>query len=419
MKFLRTVSTGRLLAILAGAVIAVAGGTAIAIAATSNRPTPAAKPLAQTLEQALSATPQTGITATIKFTNNLISSTDFTGETTDPILQGTPRGRVWLSKGDGLRVELESDNGDTELVLNKGSFWISDPASQTVYEGTLPAGKDGAASGTQSSSGSGVPTVSQIQADLNKLMAHVNVSGARTSNPTDYAGQRAYSVSVSPKHDGGLLGSASVAWDALTGTPLDISVSDSSGNKVLDVQVTDISFGPIAPSVFQLSPPPGYKVVKVATPSQSQTASATGKTLKKLRKSERADVTGVAAVASHVPFALAAPKTLGGLPRQDVKLLDWGGKPAALVTYGKNLGGIAVIEQSASGSSSSSSASSGSGGGESGLSLPSVSVAGATGTELSTALGTVLHFTKSGVSYTVLGSVPPAAANAAAGALVS
>ena len=39
MKLLRTISTQRLLAIIAGLVIAVAGGTAIAFAAAGNGPT--------------------------------------------------------------------------------------------------------------------------------------------------------------------------------------------------------------------------------------------------------------------------------------------------------------------------------------------------------------------------------------------
>ena len=42
--------------------------------------------------------------------------------------------------------------------------------------------------------------------------------------------------------------------------------------------------------------------------------------------------------------------------------------------------------------------------------LPSVSIGGTTGHELATALGTVVTFTRDGVSYTVLGSIPPAAA---------
>ena len=52
-----------------------------------------------------------------------------------------------------------------------------------------------------------------------------------------------------------------------------------------------------------------------------------------------------------------------------------------------------------------------------GSSLPKISINGATGQELDTALGTVLRFERGGVAYTVLGSVPPTAAEAAARAL--
>jgi hypothetical protein len=46
-----------------------------------------------------------------------------------------------------------------------------------------------------------------------------------------------------------------------------------------------------------------------------------------------------------------------------------------------------------------------------------VSINGSTAQELDTAIGTVLRFTRGGVAYTVLGSVPPIAAEAAARAL--
>ena len=57
MKFLRTVSTQRLLAIIAGLVIAVAGGTAIAFAAAGNGPVPPRESLAQALHQAAGPLP--------------------------------------------------------------------------------------------------------------------------------------------------------------------------------------------------------------------------------------------------------------------------------------------------------------------------------------------------------------------------
>jgi hypothetical protein len=411
MRFLRTASTTRLLAVLVGLVVAVVAGAAIAVAATGSGPVPKAKPLAQALHSAATAPSVNGISADVQFTNNLISSTNFTGDNKDPILQGAT-GRLWLSKAHGLRLELQSANGDAQVVVNNGSWWVSDPASQTVYQGTLPA-HTGNSSATDTSSGSGPPTVAQIQSDLNQLLGHLDIAGTQSSNPTDIAGQPAYSVSLSPKHDGGLLGSAQIAWDAVTGTPLDIAIF-ARGNSapVLEIKATKISFGSVPASTFALARPAGYKIVKVSTPANTGASSA-AKNGKKA-KTKRAQVTGVSAVAAHVPFTLVAPATLDGLPRQETKLLDWGGKPAALVTYGQNLGGIAIIEQTAdTASSKAPSSSSGSH-----LALPTVTINGHyAGTELATALGTVLHYTSGGVAYTVLGSVPASAAEHAASAL--
>jgi hypothetical protein len=186
--------------------------------------------------------------------------------------------------------------------------------------------------------------------------------------------------------------------------PLSFAIYARGQDKpVIQLKVTDISYGKVPASDFAVSPPPGAKVVTVNVPAGKAKAA---------RKHARAhrEVTGAAAVAKKVPFALTAPKTLVGLPRRSVSLIDMSGTPAALVTYGQNLGGIAVIEQAAQPQASS-------GGDHRGLSLPAVTIKGATGHELDTALGTVVQFSRGGVDYTVLGSVPAAAADAAARAL--
>ena len=410
MRFLRTAPTGRLLALIAGVVVAIAAGTAIAVAATSGGPVPPAKPLASAVHDALTAKPVAGITADVSFTNALISSDALPGETADPLLQGTSHGRVWLSNDGRLRIELQGDNGDANLVLNNNSFWVSDPMQHTVYEGTLPADTTAKSSKAKASQDH-VPTIADIQSELTRLMKNVDVAGAGTSNPGDVAGQAAYSVSVSPKHSGGLLGQAQLAWDAATGVPLRFAIyARGNPSPVLALTATNISYGKIADSDLNITPPAGDKVVKVSTagaPGAQASAS------KAVRKAKHAQVTGVAAVSRHVSFKLIAPKAAVGLRRQGVTLLDWAGKPAALLTYGQGLGGIAVIEQSAPAGA----AAGGSGSGTGGLNLPSVSIKGATGTELATPLGTVIHFTRNGVSYTVLGSVAPYAAESAARAL--
>jgi outer membrane lipoprotein-sorting protein len=406
MKFLRTASTGRLLATIIGFVVAVAAGTAIAVAATGSGPVPQHQPLANAVHQGLTAPPVTGITADISFTNNLIDSSDFTGDNKDPILQGAT-GRLWLSGDRHLRIELQSDNGDTQVVVNGTSFWISDPTSNTVYEGTLPSDKSDQ-SDKADTADHGVPSVAKIQSELTRLMQRVNVTGA---DPTDVGGQPAYRVGISPKHDGGLLGSAQIAWDALKGVPLEVGIyARGNSTPVIDLKATNISYGSVPASDFSVSPPSGAKVVKVSTAGKERQAQKLSKAGKHVK---RAKVSGVAAVAGRVPFTLAAPAALVGLPRHDTTLLDMGGKSGALVTYGENLGGMVVLEQAADATS----AKTGTSGGSSGLSLPTVSINGSTGQELSTALGTVVRFTRGGVAYTVLGSVPAAAAEQAARAL--
>ena len=402
MKFLRTVSTRTLLAIIAGLAIVIGAGTAIAVAASSGGPVPRHEPLARAVRGVLRAPAVQGISARISFTNHLIDASNIQGAT-DPILQGAT-GRLWYSPATHqLRIELQSDSGDGQVVVNNRSFWIYDPSSNTAYEGTLPASMTAARRKAADKKRETIPSVSQIQSDLNKLAHHLNVSGAI---PGDIAGQPAYTVQVSPKHDGGLLGDAQLAWDAVRGVPLRFAIyASGDSSPVLELTATDISFGSVPSSNFSISPPSGAKVVKVSAPSSHAATTREG--------AKHAHVSGVAAVARHLHFPLLAPGTLVRLPRRSVTLLDWAGSPAALVTYGQNLGGVAVIEQSAN---SGRKLNLGSSGGDhgSGLSLPTVSINGVTGQELDTALGTMVRFTRGSVTYTVVGSVPPAAAEAAA-----
>lgn len=420
MKFLRTAPTGRLLAVLAGLVVAIVAGTAIAVAASGSGPVPKRESLAKALHGALTAHAVKGVSARITFTNSLIGSDNFQG--TDPLLQGTPTGRLWI--GDHrMRLELQSDNGDAQVVVNGNRFWISDPAQHTVYEGTLPGGSSKSAEKQSKDAGGGVPSIANIQSEIDKLVKHVDLSRAI---PGDIAGQAAYTVRISPRHDGGLLGSLQLAWDSVHGVPLRIAIYARGNNSspVIALAVTDISYGSVPASYFNIPKPAGSKVVTISTPSQSGAAAHAARLKGKVRGKRAADkqeqASGYAAVAGKVPFKLVAPGKLVDLPRHSVSLLDMGGQRAAMATYGAGLGGMIVIEhaqpagQGAAGQAQSQGSQPN---GQPSFSLPTVSIDGATGQELTTALGTVITFSRGGVSYTVLGSVPQVAAEAAARAL--
>lgn len=391
MSFLRTLSARRLIALLVAVAAIGAGGAAIALAATGGGPTPPPKPLANAVRDAVTAPPVAGVTARIAFTNKLIDSSSLQGS--NPILTGAT-GRLWASADGKVRLELQSDAGDAQVVSDGSAVTVYDATSNTAYRATLPRGSGDA----QAKDRQGPPTLADVQRKLAQLMQEVDLSGA---TPSSVAGRPAYTVRVSPKHDGGLLGAAEIAWDSQRGIPLRAAVyAQGSSTPVLELRATDISFGPLPAATFDVTPPANAKTVTLDPSGAAAGADQGG----------GPPVTGPDAVAKRLPFALAAPGQLVGLPRRQVRLLDWKGRPGALVTYGKGLGGIAVIEQA----SDPGAAAPAQGDPGAGLSLPTVSIGGATGQELDTALGTMVRFSRGGVDYTVLGSVPPAAAEAAA-----
>src|SRR5207302_9836882 len=108
-----------------------------------------------------------------------------------------------------------------------------------VYHAKLPAHQQ-----QSESANSAPPSVTEIADFLTKVGQHADVSGAR---PANVAGQPAYSVSVSPKHDGGLLGSAELAWDAARGVPLRIGIyAQGSSSPVLQLEATHLSSGAVS-----------------------------------------------------------------------------------------------------------------------------------------------------------------------------
>jgi outer membrane lipoprotein-sorting protein len=389
VKLLRTLSTRRLIA-LAVAVVAVAvGGTAIALAAGGGSgATPPPKPLAQAIHDALAAPESAGITAKVSFTNRLFPSGSLLGGNASALMSGAT-GRLWLTNDGRGRLELQSDAGDVQIVWNKDKVTAYDASSNTVYMFNLPAKTPD----SSSSANEAAPSLTQIGDFLSKLGESADVSAAQ---PTNVAGRPAYNVKISPKHDGGLLGSAELAWDAEQGVPLRAALyAQGSSKPVLELAATDISYGSVPSSAVDVSPPSGAKTVDLSSATTPQTgADKTNAT------------TGLAAVQAAVDFPVVAPDTLVGLPRKDVRTVK---DNNALVIYGQGLGAIIVVERKADAS----------GAQQSGpmAALPAVSLDGLTGHELATQLGTAIEWQRQGVSFVLAGSLPPGAAESAARAL--
>jgi outer membrane lipoprotein-sorting protein len=377
--FLRRLPLSRLL-LLCGLVV-VLGISATALAfALGTGPTPAPEPLADAVHGALAGAGGEqfqGVSASITLTDHLLEGANLAsgaggtaGElSSNPLLTGAS-GRLWIA-GDGrARLELQSEAGDTEIYCDGHTVSMYDAASNTLYRYTIPArtGDTGSAGSGASGTGSGtstahreVPTVAQIEEAIAHLGEHANVSGA---TPTDIAGRAAYTVRVSPREGGSLIGGAELSWDAVNGVPLRAAIySSTSSAPAIELAATSISYGPVSSSVLEFTPPANAKIEEVVLPHKQHTADPASST----HDGERPHVT----------------------------------------TRGHGLSTIAVIESKTK-----------TGADESSSTLPEglqqVKIDGTTATELPTELGTLLGFESSGVRYLLAGVVGPAALEAVA-----
>jgi len=388
MRLLRTLPTTRLVALSVTVVALFAAVAALAVAASgSGGSTPPPKPLADAVHDALAGPTVDGVTARVTFTNGMFPSGALLGNA-GPVLMSGGSGRLWMTADGRGRIELQSDAGDAQIVWTPTDVTVYDASSNTAYHAALPASQP-AAPGADTP-----PSLARVTDVLTQLGLHAVVSAAM---PTNVGGAPAYSASLSPKHDGGLLGSVEVAWDAAHAVPLRVAVyAQGATAPVLALTTKDIAYGAVDNAAVDVKPPTNAKVVEIGslTPNAGSTD---GK--------HATAVTGLDAVQAAAGFPVTAPDALVGLPRKDVRLVGDGTSQTVVVTYGQGLGAIVVAERKATDAA-----------GKGGMlgSLPTVSLDGTPAHELSTQLGTIVQWQKNGVATTLAGSVPTAAAEAAA-----
>ena len=402
MSRIRSLSRTRL-TVLVVALAGLAVTAAVASAALGGGETPPPRPLAEAVHRAATAPPPAGVSARIEFANRLLPAGALPEGEAPPLLAGAS-GRLWARPDGRMRLELQSRRGDAQVASDGRTLTLYDASSKTVYRAEMPDGEEGRS--RRGADRDTPPTLAEIERKLARLSERVRLSGAR---PESRAERPAYSVRMAPRNDGGLLGAAEIAWDAVRGVPLRAAVyAQGETEPVLDLSVTEVSYDAVPLSDVAVEPPPGTRVIRVDPPRPE------GAERGDRRKDgkDQARVTGFSAVRKALPFELAAPETLAGLPRREVRLIAHEGRPGALVIYGRGLGAIGVVQQPAQPPDPRDERDSAR---EDALrGLPEISVDGATGTELATALGTLIRFEREGVAFAVVGSVPPVAAEAAA-----
>jgi outer membrane lipoprotein-sorting protein len=376
VNILRRLPLSRLL-LLCGVVMAVGiGATALALAVGTG-PTPPPKPLADALHEAVTAPKVDGMSARIQFTNHLLEGANLAsggGEasqlSSSPLISGAS-GRLWIGSEGHARLELQSEKGDTQILWDGKTASLYDASTNTLYHyvptaettgASTQTGSDGSsASGPSSTTGTshpGAPTVGEIEEGLVHATKHANISSA---TPTDVAGQAAYTVRVSPRESGSLIAGAELSWDAVHGVPLRAAVySTTTATPVIELAATEVSYGPVASSTLDFTPPANAKVEEVTLPSKHDSG---------------------------------APDSSGS------------GEKPKVSTHGEGIGAIALLESPVKAGSKEEPTSELE-------SLPKVSINGTSASELPTPLGTLLTFERAGVRYLLAGSVTPASIEA-------
>ncbi|HEY2200684.1 MAG TPA: DUF2092 domain-containing protein [Solirubrobacteraceae bacterium] len=368
---LRRLPLSRLL-LLCGLVV-VLGISATALAsALSTGPTPPAKPLAQAIHDALTGANGSqvqGVSANIQLTDHLLEGASLASGgdnssaagqlASSPLLTGSS-GRMWIAKDGRVRLELQAEKGDTQILYDGHTVTVYDAASNTLYRYTIPAHEGGAGSGTDSPTSPThheVPTVAKIEEAISHS-DHVNVAGA---TPADIAGQAAYTVRVTPKEPGSLIAAGELSFDAANGIPLRAAIysSHSPSSPTIELAATEISYGPVADSVFAFTPPSGAKIEEIIPP-----------------KKEGAKSTGPTSTQS--------------------------GDHPHVTAHGQGIATVAVIESKTQESTAKSPSAMTEG-------LQKIKINGIEAAELPTALGTLLSFERSGVRYVLGGFVAPSA----------
>lgn len=414
MNRLRTISTRKLTAVIAGLVVLIAGAGIAQAALGGSNDVPPRTSLAFAVREALAAPKVAGLSARIEFSNRLIPSGSMPAGAASPLLSGA-RGRLWWAEDGRFRLELQSDGGDAQIVSDGDTLTIFDARANSVYRVALPAESDAAAAQRREHRDGTPPSLESVRRGLARLAQAWDVSGP---DPVNVAGRPSYSVRIAPKDDGGLLGAATLAWDAANGVPLRAAVyADGQDDPVLELSATDVSYGTIDSGDLDASAPGDARVVDLTPQLDGVHDGRGGSSGPAATTRDGRAIRGVAAVQAALPFRLAAPATLAGLPRKSVWLARPGDEPAAVVTYGAGFGGIVVVQSAGGGDllgAAGGGDSSGGHGGSAALQLPRINIDGATGSELATALGTVVTFQRGGVSHVVAGSVGPQAAETAA-----
>lgn len=173
------------------------------------------------------------------------------------LLTGSHDLRVFVGGPERSRVQVLDTFAERNVIRDGDDVWTYDSKSNEATHVSLAA---------QEGSGSPDAGTPPTPVDVaNRLLAAVDrTSDVAVDDNARVAGRSAYRVTITPRTDATLVGSATVSVDAQTGLPLSVEIDARGQNDpAFEVAFTSIDFSAPDAGLFTFSPPAGATVDEI------------------------------------------------------------------------------------------------------------------------------------------------------------
>jgi len=176
--------------------------------------------------------------------------------------------RVYADGPTKQRVQIMDQLAERDAIRNGSDVWTFDSKTNTATHAVLPSGSAGGMN-----QGKSAPAVSPDQL-AQRFLAAADATTAVTLGPSaSVAGHSAYTLVLTPKSAGTLVGSVHVLVEAKTGFPLGVDVyAKDQADPAFHSAFTQLDLAAPDASVFAFTPPPGATVKQEQVPTESPKA---------------------------------------------------------------------------------------------------------------------------------------------------
>jgi outer membrane lipoprotein-sorting protein len=302
---------------------------------------------------------------------------------------GPQTARIWYGGPDRLRAELQGDNGDRVFVHDGERIWAYNGATNTLRTGERP---------TEPRS-SELPDTENppTPVEIDRMLAELAPTSELTQGtPVRYAGREAYVMTLRPKDEGTtLVDHGRALIDSETFLPLELALyAQGKPDPVFSWSVSSLDVDTVPAERFQFQTPPGARVI----PFEEGREANSNPDMRAGAEPKEVDTVGEAQKLVDFEIReLASPP--GGRELTGVYVK---GTDGLVLTYGSGWGTV-VLAQGPQRDDVSAPRPEAAGDDPA---LPTVDLDSVEATELSTPVGTGLHWDADGISYALAGSVP-------------